>query len=265
MVILVPVIAGDSTIPKWVLARVTSSRDRKGITKELVFQCLYIFSFSGFIAWSSFSRMSEQERQKVLTDPLNLVLAALFFVLVFMSLLPIFRARKWLDDHQKWPEVALLEWQEPPKSPNLRNPFAPRVKGETSIPKWVLARVTSSLDRQSLSLEIRRLWVLLVLFGLLLLLPCVTIVFLLVFSQFDVWLAIAVILPSLLWWIGFWQVSMGQRARTWLDRNEKWAEVAKLEWVGEKPQTKQEVAFGMVALVACFLVVICLLLLRFAG
>jgi hypothetical protein len=265
MVILVPVIAGNSTIPKWVLARVTRSRDRKGIAKELVFQCMYTFSFSGFIAWSRLSRVPEQERQKALTDPINLALVALFFVLVFMSVLPFFRARKWLDDHQKWSEVTLLEWQEPPKSPNFRNPFASRVKGETSIPKWVLARVTSSLDRKGLSLEIRRLWWLLAIFGLVLLLPWVAIVFLLVFSQLDVWLAITILSPSLLWWLGFWQVITGQRARTWLDQNEKWVEVATLEWVGSKPLPKQEVTFGIAALVACFLVVIFLVLLRFAA
>jgi hypothetical protein len=235
MVILVPVIAGDSTIPKWVLECITASRDRKGMSKAFFERCVFSLLPVGFVVLIRFPQMSSQEIVRAITNPWTFVFLLALLVWAIVAALPVVRARKWLDDHQKWSEVALLEWQEPPKSSQFSRPFAPQVKGETSIPKWVLSRVTSSLDREGLSLEIRRLWVLLVLFGLLLLLPWVAIVFLSVFSQLDIWLAITILSPSLLWWLGFWQVSMGQRARTWLDQNEKWAEAATLEWIGYKP------------------------------
>jgi hypothetical protein len=246
MVILVPVIAGDSTIPKWVLECVTASRDRKGMSKAFLERCAFSLLPTGFILLIRFPQMSSQEIVQAITNPWTFAFLLALLVWAIMVVLPVIRAQKWLDNHQKWSEVALLEWQELPKSPRFINSFASQVKGETSIPKWVLSRLTSSLDRKGLSLEIRRLWVLLVIFGLLLLLPWVAVVFLLVFSQLDVWLAITILSPSLLWWLGFWQVSMGQRAKTWLDRNEKWAEVATLEWIGYKPARNENLRIVLV-------------------
>ena len=80
--------------------------------------------------------MSEQERQNTFVDPSNLVLVALLLVFVFMSVLPIFRARKWLDDHQKWFEISEMEWFEP-KPQSIMVPILMGVIPLTLVCLWI--------------------------------------------------------------------------------------------------------------------------------
>jgi hypothetical protein len=116
MVILVPVIAGDSTIPKWVLAHVTSSRSRDGFLKQLrngglirVALCVY-FCFDTYI---------DLKKVDFVISDLNLwILLRLIalFGIAFVTVKSLFdgwRAYNWLDQHQKWNELAELQWYEP--------------------------------------------------------------------------------------------------------------------------------------------------------
>jgi hypothetical protein len=116
MVILVPVVAGDSTIPKWVLAYVTSSRSRDGFLKQLrngglirVALCLYFC----FDTYTDLKKVDFVISDLDLWILLRLIALLGFAVVVVKSLFDGWRACKWLDQHQKWNEVAELQWHEP--------------------------------------------------------------------------------------------------------------------------------------------------------
>jgi hypothetical protein len=243
MVILVPVVAGDSTIPKWVLDYVPSSRDRAGFSRQLRLTGISIgiavaLCCLGAVNWVLVSRIGPINHQRFLVP------IVMFFALTVLGVfgyLRTQRARNWIDQNDKWAEVSSLEWQEPLGTPRARNPFAsfrvrnpftPLVTGETTIPKWVLARITSSQDRKGLSLEIRQLWFVAVGF-LFLLFLCLMWFFASIFDH-GLRRTIFFLFCGLLlfWFFGLWKVIMSQRARTWLDRNQKWPEVAQLQWQG---------------------------------
>jgi hypothetical protein len=234
MVILVPVVAGESIIPKWILDQVTPSRDRAGFAREIRrvsigIAVAFILVVASIVMWIL-------ESQLVNVNPWRYIVPTVIFLgfslLGAAHVSRIRRARAWLDTNNKWVEISMMGWQASAPSPQIRNPFAPRVKGDTNIPHWVLARVTSSLDRKGLSHKIRRAWFLVVALGLLLLLPWLWILAYLLISRFDPTLITVILLLSLLWWFGLWEVIMSQRARTWLDRYQKWSEVAQLQWQG---------------------------------
>jgi hypothetical protein len=116
MVILLPVIAGDSTIPKWVLAGVPASRDRVGFTKQLRNQGIRWTLLCLYFCLNTYFRLAKQKFVLNSTNPETLFLLILNVGIVVSSIGAIvqaFQARKWLDKHESWPEVAGMQWHEP--------------------------------------------------------------------------------------------------------------------------------------------------------
>jgi hypothetical protein len=230
MVILVPVIAGDSTIPKWVLDYVPSSRDRAGFSRQLrqsgiSIVLVVILCCVGMVNWLLLTRTGPINHQRILV-PLLILFS--FGALGGFGHLRVRRARNWIDQNNKWLEVSKLRWQQPPG-----DIFSPKVVGNTKIPKWVLAQITHSQDRVGLSREIDRRWSGLISFSILF--------FLYILGNIWGWLYTSVdrntftvfpILISPMWFLGIWKFLAAQRARIWLDQNKKWLEIARLEWQG---------------------------------
>jgi hypothetical protein len=119
MVILVPVIAGDSTIPKWVLANVPASRDRAGFTKQLRNQAIRWTLLCTYFCFSTYTRLAEQKFVLSFADLRGLVLIGLtvvtgcIVVTAVVGIARAFQARKWLDENERWPEIAQLQWYKP--------------------------------------------------------------------------------------------------------------------------------------------------------
>jgi hypothetical protein len=116
MVILVPVIAGDSTIPKWVLANVPASRDRAGFTKQLRGQGIRWTLLCLYFCFNTYQRLVEQKFVLTLADPRTLALTVATLWIVVAAVLGIwraFQALNWLDKNEKWTEVAGFQWHEP--------------------------------------------------------------------------------------------------------------------------------------------------------
>jgi hypothetical protein len=115
-VILVPVIAGHSTIPKWVLDDVPSSRSRDGFLKRLrnggltrVALCVY-FCFDTYTDLEKIDFVISDLNPWIL---LRLIALFGFAVVTVKSLFDGWKAYQWLNQHEKWAEVAELQWHEP--------------------------------------------------------------------------------------------------------------------------------------------------------
>ncbi len=116
---LVPIIAGDSTIPKWVLANVPASRDRVGFTKRLRNQGILWTLLCAYLCFSTYIRLAEQKFVLSFADLRGLVLIGFTVLTVCIVVTAVvetvraFQARNWLDQKERWPEVAQLQWREP--------------------------------------------------------------------------------------------------------------------------------------------------------
>ena len=111
----------------------------------------------------------------------------------------------------------------------------PIIAGSSTIPKWVLAQVTSSRNRRGLSAYILTTWFVLV--------SCINLFLLLLAVRLsDNWTWITylfgwnllyyVLPPLVLTFFGIWKLYICTNARSWLDQNRKWSELAKLGWRG---------------------------------
>jgi hypothetical protein len=106
-----PVIASNSTIPKWVLAFVPASRDRNGFLKRLYNGGLVRIALCAY--FSDLKKINFVIANLSLWNLLQLAAFSAIAVVTVKSLFDGWRAYKWLDEHQKWSEVAQLQWYEP--------------------------------------------------------------------------------------------------------------------------------------------------------
>jgi hypothetical protein len=117
-----PIVAGDSTIPKWVLARVTDSRDRKGVSKSIGEKLIFWLIWGVLIFLSNFSLLAEQGIVLYFSNnSWRILWILLWFFQLYVGISPDFRARAWLDAHNKWSEITQMEWFEPKRNIRREN------------------------------------------------------------------------------------------------------------------------------------------------
>jgi hypothetical protein len=110
---MMPTVAGDSKIPTWVLARVTSSRDRKGLSKSIGEKVIFWLIWGVLIFLSNFSLLAEQGIVSYFSNnSWRILWLLLWFFQLYVVISPDFRARAWLDAQNKWSEISEMEWFE---------------------------------------------------------------------------------------------------------------------------------------------------------
>jgi hypothetical protein len=135
---IMPIVAGDSTIPKWVLARVTDSRDRKGVSGKLRNETLKSVLILAYFTWMGFFRFQTPKSPGNIFDNLyvRIFLLILLIGLHFKDLIAIVKARQWLDEYQKWSEISEMEWFEP-KPQSIMVPILLGVIPLTLVCLWI--------------------------------------------------------------------------------------------------------------------------------
>jgi hypothetical protein len=86
-----PIVAGDSTIPKWVLAHVTDSRDRKGLIKSLGEKLTLQLILGFLLLLSNFPLLSNGFILFFLGNPWRMLWLFTWFLQIFIVAFPILR------------------------------------------------------------------------------------------------------------------------------------------------------------------------------
>jgi hypothetical protein len=118
MVILVPVIAGDSTIPKWVLAHVTSSRSRNpiGFLSEIRSNQIMAAILGLGVCLGSYQKLEKINFSVSAITPwfvFQTIAIICAVILFFRNSTQARKAYTWLNENKKWSELAELKWNEP--------------------------------------------------------------------------------------------------------------------------------------------------------
>jgi hypothetical protein len=134
-VILVPVVTGNSTIPNWVLSKVTRKRTRTELSSFIRGHWIHAYHVAGW--WSGlFVSANRKGSFGPFLGVANWDLIGSFLISAGLTywfirdFVIVCSARYWLDKNHKWPEVESLQWQEPPKS--RFNPV---------LPNWIVVSI----------------------------------------------------------------------------------------------------------------------------
>jgi Cu/Ag efflux pump CusA len=113
MVIFVPIVAGDSTIPKWVLAHVTSSRSRNpiGFLSEIRSNQIMAAILGLSVGLGLYQKLQKINFSVSAITPWLALQGIAIICLAMLVVRNSTQARKayvWLNENEKWSELSAL-------------------------------------------------------------------------------------------------------------------------------------------------------------